>query len=126
VGELLRHATELESTAAAHHRALADELVQRDRRRAGAFAAAAADEMQLATTLSERLGMTPPEPRVLTPPTSEDGLRILEEAFNFYSDVAERSKDEAVVSEAQALAERAVRRLALAHGEVRAAATGNW
>jgi hypothetical protein len=61
----------------------------------------------------------------MTPPTSEDGIRILEEAFNFYSDVAERSKDEAVVGEAQALAARAVRRLALAHGEVRAVSTGD-
>jgi rubrerythrin len=126
VHELLRHATELESTATAHHRALADELGRHDPRRANAFAMAATDEAQLVTMLSERLGTPTPEPRVMTSPTPEDGLRILEETFNYYSDVVERSKDEAVVNEAQALAEHAVRRLALVHSEVRAVPTGDW
>ena len=45
-----------------------------------------------------------------------DGLRLLERAFDRYADIAEHARDEAVVQEAQRLAERALRRLALAGG----------
>ena len=43
-------------------------------------------------------------------------MRLLEEVFDRYADIAERSKDEKVVQAAQMLAERAVRRLSLVHG----------
>jgi rubrerythrin len=45
-----------------------------------------------------------------------DGMRLLERAFDRYADLAEHAGDEAVVNEAQRLAERALRHLSLAAG----------
>ncbi len=45
-----------------------------------------------------------------------DGLRILEEAFDRFALIGERSKDERVVAEAQRLEEKTIARLALAGG----------
>ena len=45
-----------------------------------------------------------------------DGLKILEDAFERYTDIAEKAIDEAILLEAQALAEQALRRLAYVHG----------
>jgi rubrerythrin len=53
-----------------------------------------------------------------------DGLRLLERAFDRYADIAEHARDEAVVSEAQRLAERVLRHLALAGGTSRNALIG--
>ena len=41
-----------------------------------------------------------------------DGLRLVEEAFERYADIAASAQNEAILSEAQRLAARAVRRLA--------------
>ena len=48
--------------------------------------------------------------------SAADGLRLLEESFDRYVSIAERSADEILVAEAQRLAERTVARLALAGG----------
>jgi hypothetical protein len=47
-----------------------------------------------------------------------DGLRLLEFAFESYSGVVERARDEQILREAQALAERALRRLARVQGTI--------
>jgi hypothetical protein len=47
-----------------------------------------------------------------------DGIRLLEEAFERYADIAERTTDEAIVREAQRQAERLVQLLALAGGSL--------
>ena len=48
--------------------------------------------------------------------SAADGLRILEECFDRYASIAERSDDEALVAEAQNLASTVVARLAIAGG----------
>jgi hypothetical protein len=50
----------------------------------------------------------------------------LEEAFDFYSDIAERSDDEEIAREALKFAEGAVRRLALVRGELGALGAERW
>jgi rubrerythrin len=113
--ELYALGAESEWQAAAYHRALAESLFARDKK-PSAFAAAAADEENCARDLATRIGLRLGDSR---PPASaevEQGLRLLEEVFDRYADIAERSKNENVVQEAQILAERAVRRLSLVHG----------
>lgn len=119
VHELLAYAADLESAASRHHGALAEKLASQDEDASRSFARAAADEAETATLLSQRLGSAPIGRPIAVPPTIEDGLRILEETFEFYADVAEKANDEEIVREAQALAERAVRRLSLTHGSLR-------
>jgi hypothetical protein len=93
-------------------------LLRRERRKAYRHERQAADEEQTARLVSRRLGSMPSEQRVLVSPSVEDGLRILERVFNFYSDVSEQSDDEEIAREALAFAGGAVRRLALVRGEL--------
>ncbi len=125
VTALLKEAETSERGAAASHRALAARLQARGEAVAAeAFAAAAAAETALANDLAARLpsaasGRTPQLPPAMS---ARDGLRLLEAAFDRYSDIVDHARDEAVMREAQALAERALTRLAHAHGTVPAAA----
>ncbi len=119
VDELLAAAAEMEGAAAPYHAALASKLESTDANAARSFARAATDEAQVAELISARIGQRLARGAPITvAPTIEDGLRILEELFEFYADVAERSTDEETVREAQTLAERAVQRLSFAHGSL--------
>jgi rubrerythrin len=115
---LLGEAVSTERAAAAAHQDLAARLRAGGNPKAAApFAAAALDEEDLARTLAARL---PPGAasagRALDAPSPRDGLRLLELAFERYAQIAERATMEDVLLEAQALSERALRRLTDAHG----------
>lgn len=127
VDDLLVHSLRLEATAAVQHQEISQsELTSGKPEAARIFAEAAADEQSTASAIAARLNTTV-APRATGKTLSvRDGLRILEEALNFYVDVAERSGNEAVVAEAQALAERAVRRLSLTRGGLTQAEIGAW
>jgi len=114
VEELYALGAETEWQAAAYHRAL-DESLIRDKK-PSAFGAVASDESRCALELAGRIGLELGESRPPDNAEIEHGLRLLEEVFDRYADIAERSKNEKVVQEAQILAERAVRRLSLVHG----------
>lgn len=124
VAALLSEAEASERAAAAAHRFLATRLQARGEAVAAeVFAAAAAAEAGLASELAARLPSTLSD-RSSPPPaasTARDGLRLLEGAFDRYSDIADHAQDEAVMREAQALAERALIRLAQVHGTLPAA-----
>lgn len=115
---------EAEARAARYHRALADDLMSRDAQTSALFAAAAADEEACAREAEGHVDHASPVAAQLSPPTTEGGLRLLEEAFDRYADIAERSHDEAVLHQAQILTERAVRRLGLVRGAMAAGADG--
>lgn len=106
--ELYALGAETEWQAAAYHRALDEILSIRDKE-PSTFGAVASDEASCARDLASRIGLQLGD-------EIEQGLRLLEEVFDRYADIAERSKDEEVVQAAQMLAERAVRRLSLVHG----------
>jgi rubrerythrin len=127
VDDLLVHSLRLEATAAMQHQEISQsELTLGKPEASRIFAEAAADEQRTALAIAARLNTTI-APRATGMALSlRDGLRILEEALNFYVDVAERSGNEAVVTEAQALAELAVRRLSLARGGLTQAEIGAW
>lgn len=110
VDELRRLCAETEWRAAGYHRALAEALPMRGEN-ATAFVEAASDEEACAREAAVRAGAQLDRDAVDSFPTVGGGLRLLEEAFDRYADIAERSRDEAVMHEAQALAARAVRRL---------------
>ena len=124
--ELLANTLALESSAAAHHAALAEQLSRDDPVLARVFEGAAADESETAALAAQRLGAKLPGSKSAAAPSIRDGLRILEEAFNFYADVAERSDDEAVIAEAQNSAGATVRRLALTRGAMTQARLEDW
>jgi rubrerythrin len=110
-------ALETEARAGAYHRALAE--ADGPRGAADAFADAADDELACAEDLARRLGRDDDERMVRRPVTTAGGLRLLEAAFERYADITERSKDEAVMHEAQHLATRAVERLSLVRAALR-------
>ena len=117
----------LEATAAMqHHRISQSELTSGKPEASRIFSEAAADEQRTALAIAARLNTTIAPGATGMALSLRDGLRILEEALNFYVDVAERSRNEAVVTEAQALAEMAVRRLSLARGGLTQAEIGAW
>jgi hypothetical protein len=126
VEDFLTNTLALESSAAAHHAALAERLSRDDPALARVFARAAADESGTATLAAQRLGAKLPRSKPAAAPSIRDGLRILEEAFNFYADVAERSDNEAVITEAQNFAGATVRRLTLTRGEMTQARLKDW
>lgn len=126
VEELLANALSLESAAATNHRALAEQLSDNDPALAQLFSRAAADEQATAMQAAQRLGAKLPVRKPAAAASIGDGLRILEEAFNFYADVAERSDSEQVIAEAQNLAGATVRRLALARGEMTQDRLKDW
>lgn len=101
---------ETERRAAQYHRALA-EVLKPHGELAAAFGAAAEDEEACAREAAAHLGQRVPKEADPPQPTLAGGRRLLEEAFERYSDITDRSADEDVMHQAQLLATRAVRRL---------------
>ncbi len=129
VAELLARAAAIELAAAVEHRALAAALAAKgDRGVARLFEHAAADEQLAADDAAARLGEAPGSPAMPHPAgsarTIRDGLRILEDTFERYARVSEHSTDEALLIEAQKLAERALRRLTYTKGSIDIGLTG--
>jgi len=123
VVELLARAATIERAAAAEHRALAASLAARgDQALARLFEAAAADEQSVGDDAAARLAHAPDRadaPHPAGPATTvRDGLRILEDAFERYAQVSGHSTDDALLIEAQKLAERALRRLTYTKGSI--------
>jgi len=102
---------ETEVRAARYHRALAELLHRQNSAGAVAFSAAAQDEEDCARQAADHIGERFPELADPVQPTIGGGRRLLEEAFERYSDIAGRSQEEAVMEQALSLAERASRRL---------------
>lgn len=124
VDELWTISAEAESRAANYHYALAAALDAEDTRLATVFRRAAQDEDTCAREAGDRAGVVRPAQLRIAAPAVEDGLRLLEETFERYSDIAEHAKDETVMHEAQSLAARAVRRLSLVRGSMSDGAPG--
>lgn len=110
-------AAQAEARAACYHHALAVSLAK-DEGLAALFARVAGDEDSCAREALGHLASKAPVSQAVPELTTEGGLKLLEEAFELYADIAERSKHEAVMRQAQILAERAVRRLSLVHGSI--------
>jgi rubrerythrin len=99
-----------DANAATAHRALAEALDEAgEREDAAIFRRLAAREETTATGAVGGSAMFPLRSAV-------DGLRLLEEGFDRYALISERSGDEQVVAESQRLAGEMVSRLALAGG----------
>jgi len=123
VAELLVRAATLECAAAAEHRALALTLAAKgDHVAARLFEQAAADERSAADEAAARVGPAAvffDAPHPAGPAhTIRDGLRILEDTFERYAHIAEQSTDEGLLTEAQKLSERALRRLTYTKGSI--------
>jgi rubrerythrin len=108
-------AAETEWHAARYHHSLAGILQESDRLKA-AFDRVADDEAGSAQESAQRIDLTLSELGTDSAPTVAGGMRLLEEAFERYSDIADRSKLEDVMQAAQRLAARAVQRLAYVGG----------
>jgi rubrerythrin len=104
--------------AARYHRALAANVLP-EAEDAAPFIAAAEDEERCAREAAGRIGRALADEALGASPTIDDALRLLEEAFDRYADVAERAKDEGVLNEAQRMAGRVVLRLSRIHGSRR-------
>ena len=116
--ELWALAAEAENRAAEYHYALAAALGDEDERLAALFRQAANDEADCALEAGRRSGFNALGAREIENASVQDGLGLLEESFERYSDVADRANDEFVVREALNLAERAVRRLSMIYGSI--------
>lgn len=117
LAELWAAVTEAEARAACYHHALSVSLT-RDEGLAALFARVAEDEDSCAREAIGHLGTEPPASLAPLELTAEGGLKLLEEVFERYAEIAERTRDEAVMQQAQILAGRAVRRLSLVHGSM--------
>jgi len=120
---LRSQAAAMERAAARGHRALAESLrAKGDLATARLFEDAAADEtacmQSIAANLGDERGAAEFAELKTSPQTVRDGLRVLEFAFERYSDIVDRAADESVMREAQALSERALRRLAAIEGSI--------
>ncbi len=121
LAELLARAAAIEHAAAAEHRALAATLTAGgDEPLARLFAQAADDEQSAGDEAAARLGQAPEStPHPAGPAhTVRDGLRILEDTFERFAHISERSTDETMLIESQKLAERALRRLTYVKGSI--------
>jgi rubrerythrin len=116
--ELWELAAEAEWRAATYHRSFA-ELLERRGEPGTSFAEAADDEEACAREAAQRLGRGLAGPSDPVEPSLDGALRLLEEAFERYADIVDRSKVEDVMHEAQSLAARALRRLNLVRGGIR-------
>lgn len=117
---LRSQAVAMERAAAQGHRALAESLrAKGDLVTARLFDDAADDETACMQSIAGNLGDGRGAVELKTSPqTVREGLRILEYAFERYSDIVDRAEDESVMHEAQALSERALRRLAAIEGSI--------
>ena len=120
VDMLRSQAAAMERSSAERHRLLAAALREEgDPETARLFDDAAADEEACAGSIAEKLGGEQAVAVGQAAPSGVmDGLRLLEFAFERYSDIVETAGDEAVMLEAQALAERALRRLTRVRGSI--------
>ncbi len=119
LGALWTQAAAIEGAAADGHRAIAEALrAAGDAQAAALFEEAAADESACAANVGANLEALSIPALTMPSKTVVDGLRILEYAFERYSDIVEHASDEAVMREAQALSEHALRRLARVQGSV--------
>jgi rubrerythrin len=109
LAELAALARRRDAEASAAHRALAETLAALGQfGDAERFRLLAEEEAQSAGRVSDI-----PEQRLKN---AIEGLRLLEQGFDHFALIAERSQDEAVVAEAQRLASRMVARLAATGG----------
>jgi rubrerythrin len=117
---LRAQAAAMEHAAAEGHRVLAVSLRARgNAAMATLFEKAAADEAACAQSLEAQTEERETGIRLEAEPGNvRDGLRILEFAFERYSDIVDRTENEQVMNEAQALSERALRRLAGIEGMI--------
>lgn len=117
---LRAQAAAMERASADGHRALAASLrAAGNDATAALFESAAADEADCAASLEAQTAERQPGIRLEAAPGDvRDGLRILEFAFEQYSDLTERATDEAMMQEAQSLSERALHRLAAVAGAI--------
>jgi rubrerythrin len=120
LAELRAQAAGMERAMAQGHGTLSAALRETgDTQKADLFEEAASDERACAEEVETRLARRGAALRLRKPPASVvDGLRLLEFAFESYSGVVERARDEQILREAQALAERALRRLARVQGTI--------
>jgi len=125
---LLNEAAGLEQSTAVALRALSERLRRNGEHAAAAlFEQAAQDNQKSCDELIGRMpSQTPPGPgRQQDAGSVRGGLRILENALERYSEIADRASDEAILREAQLLAQRALRRLALVRGGLGNSASRN-
>jgi rubrerythrin len=115
IEEFFGLAAQTDWQAAHYHHSLAGSLQAADRLKE-AFERVAEDEADCARESAQRGGLALSEPGPKGAPTFAGGMRLLEEAFERYSDIADRSKQEDVLQAAQQLAARAVQRLAYVGG----------
>lgn len=119
LGSFLARVAAIESYTAKAHRALSARLAgQGHRFEARLFEDAAHDEELCAEEAAAR-GAGPTQRFTGGPPeTIRDGLRLLEYAFNQYVEIAERTRDEAVMNAAQEFEARALKRLSYVRGAI--------
>jgi len=107
---------ETEFRVAQYHRRLSETLTESDPVRT-IFAEIAAEEERCARQAAGGRGVQS-SPWSLEP-AIDDGLRLLEEQFDRYMDIAGRAKDEKIVEEAQRLAEATVRHLSMVNASLK-------
>lgn len=120
VADVLADVAAAEHAAAIAHRSLAATLAAAGNTHAARMFEEAADEEQAtAENAQSRIGKTGATTQTLPDlHTIREGLRLLEESFEHYSDLAERVTDESALTECQLLAERALRRLSYVQGSI--------
>jgi rubrerythrin len=117
LAELLAQSAAAEAAAGQAHRELTARLRTAGQELLAAlFQEAAEDEEALAREIA--LGSAPAPGKRVTALSVRDGLRLLEHAFDRYTDVVETTHDEQVMLTAQHLAERALSRLTYVRGSM--------
>lgn len=119
LGQLLARVAAIEEFTAKAHRVLSARLAGEGREReAGLFDEAAKDEELVAREAAE--GAEGPVPAFgrSSSQTVRDGLRLLEYAFNQYTEIADHARDETVLNEAQRFASHALKRLSYVSGSL--------
>lgn len=115
IDEFWEMAFRTERYAASYHRALGGNLADRAPE-SSIFLMAADDEDNRAREAADRAGVEWVAEYVGQQPTVEGGLRLLEEAFERYSDISEHADDEEVMQASIDSADHALRRLSLTLG----------
>jgi rubrerythrin len=109
--ELWSLCLETEARAARYCHELAALLQRQNDAGAAAFMAAAKDAEDCARQAADHIGQSFPTGNAPAQTTARGAQRLLEEAFERYSDIAGKSREEEVMERALSLAERASRRL---------------
>ncbi len=107
--------------ASGYHAQLARTLSQQGHAAAGLFTDIAAEEAVCAKDAAARSRISLSKSDDRLPANLTGGVRLLEEAFERYADIAERTGDESVLVAAQHLAAQAIDHLTRARGSLRAA-----